>query len=222
MRKVQGDSNTTDVQKTAKDQTFEIRLYLKYTRSESVEEADRIATENEMLRVLEDADIEPTGIIYFENKSWQTSIIDDAIYGSKSVLRFTVKDISSTSGSGLIGSGDKIELNSQTVPLQIQVLGLSTESGFSMDTHTTDDGIVIYDPNSLINLGEFTVTYEQTDSIKAVVDALSTAGTATNCKIIRGANETKLTLHTGRTTTNGSYGEYERATTRFYAVGTWI
>ena len=112
VRKVQSDSNITDVQKTAKDQTFEIRFYIKYTRPEAVEEADRLATENEILRVLEIEDIEPTGVIYFESKSWNTSLIDDAIYGSRSVLRFTVKDISSTTAAGIIGSGDVLEINS--------------------------------------------------------------------------------------------------------------
>jgi len=147
VRKVQSDSNVTDVQKTAKDQTFEIRFYIKYTRPEAVEEADRLATENEILRVLEVEDIEPTGIIYFESKSWNTSIIDDAVYGSRSVLRFTVKDISSTTGSGIIGSGDKIELNSQATPTQIQILGLTTKSGFSITTHHDDAMAILYDPS---------------------------------------------------------------------------
>jgi len=136
VRKVQSDSNITDVQKTAKDQTFEVRYYMKYTRPEAVEEADRLATENEILRVLEVEDIEPTGIIYFESKSWNTSLIDDAIYGSRSVLRFTVKDVSSTTGSGIIGSGDKIEVNSA-----ISAIGsvtLDTGASGSVDSITVN------------------------------------------------------------------------------------
>jgi len=222
VRKVQSDSNITDVQKTAKDQTFEIRFYMKYTRPEAVEEADRLATENEMLRVLEDEDIEPAGIIYFESKQWNTQIIDDTIYGSKSVLRFTFKDITSTSSSGLIGSGDQIELNSQATPLSIQILALTTRKGFSIDTHYTDDRRDVYDPNLLIEFGEFTITYEQTTVIKAIIDGLSAIGNTNNGKIIRGGVETNFSFHVGQTNTSGSYGEIERATTTFYATGTWV
>ena len=222
VRKVQSDSNLTDVQKTSKDQSFEIRFYMKYTRPEAIEEADRLATENEILRVLETADIEPTGVIYFESKQWNTSIIDDAIYGSKSVLRFTFKDIDSTSGSGLIGSGDQIQLNSESTPLNIQMLALTTKIGFSIDPHVQDDRNTAYDPNQLIQFGEFTITYEQTTAIKTIIDALSLAGNVNNGKIVRGGVETNLSFMVGQTNTNGSYGEYEKATTTFYATGTWV
>lgn len=221
VRKSQSDSNTTDIQKTSKDQTFEISYYVKYTRPEALEEADRLATENEMLRVLELQDIIPTGIIYFESKSWSTTLIDDAIYGSKSTLRFTFKDISSTSGSGLIGSGDKIELNSQTTPLLIQVLGINTNIGFTIDTHTNDERNTIYDPNILQRYGEYTITYENTPAIKAVIDTLSRTGNINNGKLYSGGTPTNYSFMVGQTTTSGSYGEYEKATTRFYATGTW-
>jgi len=221
VRKVQSDSNTTDVLKTGKDQAFEIRFYMKYTRPEAVEEADRLATENEMLRVLENADIEPSGIIYFESKNWNTSIIDDAIYGSKSVLRFTVKDVSSTTGSGFIGSGDKIELNSQTTPVQIQILNISERKGFSIDTHFNDERVAQYDPNTLIKFGEFTITYERTSALKTLIDDLSASGTINNGKIIKGGSSTNLSFFVGQTTASGSYGEIEKATTTFYASGTW-
>jgi hypothetical protein len=222
VRKVQSDSNTTDVTKTSIDQTFEIRYYMKYTRPEAVEEADRISTENEMLRVLELADIEPAGKIFFESKSWNTQLIDDAIYGSKSTLRFTVKDIDTTSGSGLIGADDQIELNSEGTPLAIQMLSLSTRKGFSIDTHYDDERHDVYDPNHLIALGEFTVTYEQTPAIKAIVDSISVSGNSNNGKIIRGGTPTNFSFYIGQTSTNGSYGEIEKATTTFYASGTWV
>ena len=221
VRKVQSDSNTTDVQKTSKDQTFEIRYYLKYTRSESAEESDRLLTENEILRVLEVADIEPVGKIYFESKQWNTGIIDDPIYGSKSTLRFTFKDVSSTTGSGLIGSGDQIQLNSQGTPLSIQMLALNTKLGFTIDTHYTDDKLSTHDPNLREEFGEFIITYEQTTAIKTIVDGLSAAGNTNNGKIIRGGVETNLSFLVGQTTTSGNYGDLERATTTFYATGTW-
>ena len=221
VRKVQSDSNTTDVQKIVKEQTFEVRYYMKYTRPESAEEKDRLSTENEMLRVLEVQDIEPAGTIYFESKTWNTNIIDDAIYGSRSVLRFSFKDIDSTTGSGQIGSGDKIELNSESTPLSIQMLVLSTRKGFSADSHTTDDRKTKYDPNILIEFGEFTVTYEQTQAIKTIVDGLSASGDTNNGKIIRNGVTTNFSFLVGQTTSQGSYGEFERATTVFYATGIW-
>ncbi len=222
VRKVQSDSSITEVQKTSTDQTFEVRFYMKYTRPEAVEEADRLATENEILNVLQTADIEPTGIIYFESKQWNTTIIDDSIYGSRSVLRFSVKDITSTTGSGIIGSGDQIEVNSASTPLRIQILGLSTRKGFTVDTHHTDDRRAVYDPNHLIVDGEFTVTYEQTVATKAIIDTISASGSDNNGKFVRGGVETNFSFLVGQTTTQGSYGEIERATTTFYATGIWV
>jgi len=222
VRKVQSDSNTTDIQKTSKEQVFEIRFYMKYTRPEEIEEADRLATENEILRVLEVADIEPTSIIYFESKSWMTSIIDDQIYGSKSVLRFTVKDITSTSGAGLIGSGDQIELNSQGTPLVIQILGINTVQGFTVDKHYTDDRKAVYDPNQLVELSEFTLTYENSPSITASIKTISDSGVVNNGKIIRAGSGTNYAFYVGQTSTTGRYGEIETATTTFFATGTWV
>ena len=222
VRKVQSDSNTTDIESTSKDQTFEINFYMKWTRPEAIEEADRLATENEMLRVLENYDFLPTGKIFFESKSWNTSIIDDAIYGSKSTLRFTIKEVTSTSGVGYIGAGDKLELNSQTTPIQIQILAMNTKKGFSIDTHHTDDGKSVYDPFKIIEFGEYVITYTSTPAIDAVIDALSASAATNNGKLIRGATETKLTFYVGQSNKSGQYGSPERVTTPFYAVGTWV
>jgi len=222
VRKVQSDSNTTDVQKTAVDQTFEVRYYSKYTRPEAVEEADRLVTENEILRVLEDADIEPAGKIFFEQKSWSTQLIDAEIYGSKSVLRFTVKDITSTTGLGIIGAGDVIELNSEATPIQIQMLGISVREGFDIVSHTNDTKTLVYDPGVLIDLGEFTITYETTTALDTLIKGLSNTGVTNNGKIIRGGITTQFSFLVGRTTKSGTYGEVEKATTVFYATGVWV
>jgi len=222
VRKVQSDSNITDVQKTSQDQTFEIRFYMKYTRPEAVEEADRLLTENEILRVLEDEDIEPLGIIYFESKSWNTSVIDEAIYGSRSVLRFTVKDVDTTTGSGIIGSGDKIEVNSQTTPTQIQMLALTTRSGFSIIPHHDDEMAQVYDPSLLIEFGEFTITYETTTALDTLLDGLSKAGVTNNGKIIRGGVTTQFSFLVGQATKTGTYGEIEKGSRTFYATGIWV
>lgn len=219
--KVQSDSNTTDIQKTGIDQTFEIRFYMKYTRPEEYEEADRLATENEMVNVLENNDMIPVGIIYFESKNWSTNIIDDEIYGSRSVLRFTIKDYDPTNNVGIMGSNDKIELNSQTTPLPIPILNMSSVNGFNITQHTIDDNTIQYDPSALVRYGEFTITYKQTSSIKSVIDTLSKNGTINNGKMYRAGVPTNFSFLVGRTNTIGSYGDIEKATTVFYAVGTW-
>lgn len=219
--KVQSDSNTTDIEKTAIEQTFEIRFYMKYTRQEEFEEPDRLATENEMLRVLENNDFIPVGLIFFESKSWNTNIIDESIYGSRSVLRFTIKDSTPTGGVGVIGALDKIELNSQGTPLQIQILSINERKGFSIDTHTSDDRITQYSPERLIKFGEFTITYKQTPAIKAIIDSISASGDFNNGKIIKNGTPTNLTFNIGQTSSQGSYGDVEKATTTFYAKGTW-
>lgn len=221
VNKVQSDSNTTQIDKTNVEQTFEIRFYMKYTRPEAVEEADRLSTENEMLRVLETNDIIPTGLIYFESKTWSTNVIDDSIYGSRSVLRFTIKDISLTDATGIIGSGDKIELNSQTTPIQIQILGMSGRKGFTIDTHYSDDRQSVYDPSLRTTFGEFTITYKQTNAIKTIIEGLNDVGLVNNGKLIKGGVTTNFSFLVGQTNTNGTYGEVEKATTVFYATATW-
>lgn len=228
VRKVQSNSETTNITTETEEQTFEIRFYMKYTAPESVEEANRIATENELLARIVAKDWIPTGVIQLENKQWSTQIIDDQIYGSKSVLRFSIRDIDTTSGSGLIGVDDKLELNSGiSGTFQIQILGLNTNQGFSMDPHFNDTREKVYDPNQLIKHGEFTITYENTNAIQTAIKAINDLGVTNNGKYIRG-NSSDGTLQVqqfsfliGNTTTSGNYGDIERATTTFYATGTW-
>ena len=84
VRKVQSNSESTDITKITEEQTFEIRFYMKYTASESVEEANRIATENELLARIVAKDWIPTGVIHLENNQWTTQIIDCLLYTSPS------------------------------------------------------------------------------------------------------------------------------------------
>ncbi len=180
VRKVQSDSNITDVQKTAKDQTFEIRFYIKYTRPEAVEEADRLLTENEILRVLEIEDIEPTGIIYFESKSWSTTLIDDAVYGSRSVLRFTVKDISSTTAAGIIGSGDVLEINSE-----VSATGSVTldTGGSGSVTNITVNAITITNASVPFNVSLAQTAIDVAANINAFTSTPNYTAVAANAKI---------------------------------------
>lgn len=228
VRKVQSNSETTNITTETEEQTFEIRFYMKYTLPESVEEANRIATENELLARITAKDWIPTGVIHLENKQWNTSIIDDQIYGSKSVLRFSIRDIDTTSGSGLIGADDKLELNSGLgSQIQIQILSLNTNQGFNMDPHFNDSREKVYDPNQLVKHGEFTITYENTNAIQTAIKAINDDGLTTNGKYIRGNSsdgtlqEEQYVFLIGNTTTSGTYGDIERATTTFYATGTW-
>ena len=226
VRKVQSNSATTDIQKESEEQVFEIRFYMKYTAPESVEEADRIATENELLARITAKDWIPTGVIQLESKTWTTQIIEDPIYGSKSTLRFSIKDVDTTSGSGLIGADDKLELNSGIAgTFQIQILNLQTSQGFNMDPHFNDKREKIYDPNQLIKYGEFTITYENTNAIQNAIKLINDTGSGCNGRYIRGkgANQQikQFSFQIGNTTTQGTYGEIEKATTTFYANGTW-
>ena len=226
VRKVQSNSATTDIQKESEEQVFEIRFYMKYTAPESVEEADRIATENELLARITAKDWIPTGVIQLETKTWRTDIIEEPIYGSKSVLRFTIKDVDTTSGSGLIGADDKLELNSGLASVfTIQILGISTDQGFTMDPHFNDEREKVYGAYQLIKYGEFTITYENTNAIQNAIKLINDTGSGCNGRYIRGkgANQQikQFSFQIGNTTTQGTYGEIEKATTTFYANGTW-
>ena len=226
VRKIQSNSATTDITKVAEEQTFEIRFYMKYTAPESVEEADRIATENEILARITSKDWIPTGVIHLESKTWTTQIIEDPIYGSKSTLRFSIKDVDTTSGSGLIGADDKLELNSGLASVfTIQILGLNTDQGFTMDPHFNDEREKVYGAYQLIKYGEFTITYENTNAIQNAIKLINDTGSGCNGRYIRGkgANQQikQFSFQIGNTTTRGTYGEIEKATTTFYANGTW-
>ena len=85
----------------------------------------------------------------------------------------------------------------------------------------------IYDPNQLTKFGEFTISYENTNAIQTAIKAINDLGVTNNGKYIRGKTSDG-TLQTqqfsfliGNTSTMGNYGDIERATTTFYATGTW-
>src|SRR3972149_812694 len=143
---------------------------IKYTREEEFEEADRLVTEDEMLTLLENANIPPPGKIFFEQKTWNTTPIDEAIYGSRSILRFTFRQVLSTTGAGIVGAYNSFELDSSGLgsplsgPLSNQILRLTDVSGVTVDSHSIDTGQVQYDPRELVE-GELQITYESTPSI---------------------------------------------------------
>ena len=226
VRRVGSPSTTSDVQKTTVDTTFEIKLLLKYTREEEFEEADRLVTEDEILTLLENADIPPPGKIFFEQKSWNTSTTDSAIYGSTSTLRFTFRQILSTTGDGIVGAYNSFELDSDgsgsplSGPLSIQPLSISDVSGVTVDQHSIDTGQVQYDPRELRE-GDLNITYESTPDIDVLVDQLHTAREEFKGKLVRNGVPKNVLFLVGTSTRTSSYGEVEKVTTQFFVVGTW-
>jgi len=226
VRRVGSPSTTSDVQKTRIDTTFEIRLLLKYTREEEFEEADRLVTEDEILKLLEDADIPPPNKIFLEQKNWNTTVIDQEIYGSESTLRFVFQEVQSSTGDGFVGADNVFELDSlgQGIPLSgplvAQVLGINDTGGATVDTHSQDSGETQYDPRELKE-GELRITYENTAELEALIKQLTDDREEFEGKFVRAGVEQQVVLLLGNTTRTSKYTEIESATTDFYVVGTW-
>ena len=226
VRRVGSPSTTSDVQKTKIDTTFEIRLLLKYTREEEFEEADRLVTEDEILKLLEDADIPPPNKIFFEQKNWNTALVDQAIFGSESTLRFTFQEIISSTGDGFVGADNEFELDSLgegtplSGPLVAQVLGITDTGGATVDLHSIDSGQTQYDPRELKE-GELRITYENTAELEALVKQLTDDREEFEGKFVRAGVVQQVVLLLGNTTRSSKYTEVESATTDFYVVGTW-
>ena len=226
VRRVGSPSTTSDVQKTQIDTTFEIKLYLKYTREEEFEEADRLVTEDEILRLLEDADIPPPNKLFFEQKNWNTATIDQAIFGSESTLRFIFREIISSTGEGIVGEDNQIiidpigEGSPLTGPLTIQALAINNLSGATVDQHSVDDGRVQYDPRELRE-SELGVTYEASQATDAMIKQLTDDREEFKGILTRGGIQTNVLFLLGTSTRSSQYTEIERVTTQFFVVGTW-
>ncbi|HEC65431.1 MAG TPA: hypothetical protein ENI23_09060 [bacterium] len=219
--KISAESTNIDVQKTQNDVTFEIRFHVKYTRPEDVEEADTQTTEDIIRSTLEAADLPPTSKIFFEGKSWNRQYINADIRGSISTMRFTFRDVTSTTGDGLVGADMILELNSQATPTTIQVLNFTDTSGTTITTHYNDVGKAFYDPRYFID-GDFFIAYESTSAVEAVVKAIAGSGIENNGRLTRFGIPINLTFLLGQTTKSVDYSGVERATTRLAVTGTWI
>lgn len=226
VRRIGSPSTTSDVLATKIDTTFEIKLLLKYTRKEEFEEADRLVTEDEILRLLEDADIPPPNKIFFEQKNWNTSVVDRAIFGSESTLRFTFQEVISTTGDGVVGADNTFELDSLgelsplTGPLSVQILSLRDTSGATIDQHSVDDGQMQYDPRELRD-GELSIDYESTPDIDAFVKQVTDNREEFKGKLVRGGISEQVLLLLGSSVRTSKYTEVETVTTQFFVVGTW-
>ena len=226
VRKVGSPSTTSDVQKTQIDTTFEVKVLLKYTREEEFEEADRLVTEDEILKLLEDANIPPPDKLFFEQKNWSTTTIDTAIYGSESTLRFIYRKVQSSTGDGIVGADNEFELDSLgqgspiTGPLTVQILAFNDTSGATVDQHSIDSGEVQYDPRELRE-GEISVSYENTQQNSQLIKQLTDDREEFEGRITRNGVSQQVLLLLGSTTVTSQYTEVERATTQFFVVGTW-
>lgn len=217
---ISSDSNTTDVLKTQIDTVFEIRLLIKFSRRDEFEEADRIAIESEIIDLLEDFNVPPPNEIIFEQKTWNTSIIDAEIYGKRSVLRFTYRDFKSTTGDGIEGTANFIELFTDTNPLQIKMLSWDSSEGAVVDSHSIDSGERQYDPRELTEF-EIRVTYENTFEIESALKPARDTREEVNGRMTRDGVIRNFTFLIGNTTKAGRYTEIEKATTAFYVTGIW-
>ena len=220
--KTQPDSKATqDAVKYTITSAWEVRLYIKYTRPLGIEEDDRADIENEIVRVLEEADLEPEGKIFFESLRWSKSPLDQEIFGSISTLSLEIHDIVPIV-DGIIGAYDILELNSETpTPTRVQVLGYTVSSeGVSVESHQDDQLLTYYDPSIKREL-EFTITYLSTNTMDGIVNTASKGREEVKGKLVRGTVTQKYNFLIGNTTKLGQYADVEKSTTQFYVTGTW-
>ena len=220
--KTQPDSRTaSDPTKYTIKSQFEIKLYIKFTRSENAEQTDRAKIENEMIRVLEEADTEPIGKIFFESFTWSRTPLDQEIFGSISTLRFEYHDVVPIN-DGIVGAYDKLELNSESAtPTQVQILTYQVGGeGANIESHVDDELITYYDPSTKREL-EFTISYESSTAMDSIINTASKGRDEVKGRLFRGDVTSKYNLLVGNTTKSGQYGDTEKATTSFYVTGNW-
>ena len=220
--KTQPDSKlSTDATKYTITSAWEIRLYIKYTRQIGIEEDDRANIENEIMRVLEEADLEPKGKIFYESLNWSKQPLDQEVFGSVSKLRLEIHDVVPIK-DGIIGAYDILEVNSETpTPTQVQILGYTVNAeGSNMESHQDDELLTYYDPTVKKEL-EFTITYLSTNDMDTIINTASKGRGEIKCRLFRGDTTTKYNVLVGNTTKRGDYGDTEKSTTNFYVTGNW-
>ena len=220
--KTQPDSKaTSDAVKYTITSSWEVRLYIKYTRPLGIEEDDRADIENEIMLVLEEADLEPKGKIFFESLRWSKSPLDAEVFGSISTLSIEVHDVVPIE-DGIVGAYDILELNSETpTPTRVQILGYTVNSeGVSVESHQDDQLLTYYDPSTKREL-EFTITYLSTNTMDDIINTASKGREEVKGKLSRGNVNKKYNFFIGNTTKSGLYADVEKSTTQFYVTGTW-
>jgi hypothetical protein len=219
--KVQPESTDKNIQIVVDDNSFEIKVYIRYTRGLDLEESDQTTIETTILRTLAAADPLSASQIYSLGKNWnRTPLNSDDMYGSVSTLRVTIRDISSTSGVGILGSGMTLQLNSDSTPLNIVLLSSTNNDGTTLTSHHIDTGNQFWDPVEFES-GEFYITYENTLAIQSTIQSLASSGTEVKGQIIRNGVSTNYLFLVGDTTKAGQFDNIEKATTHIVVNGTW-
>lgn len=223
VHRVQPDSYNEDVIKRDRNFQYEIKVFIKYNTLPDVELTNQASIEDTMTSLLLSHDFQGNGKIFLETIGWNRIDLtsgEGSVYGSVSSVRLGVKDVTSTDGNGFVGAYNIMELNSNTTPVQFQVLNSSVKSGRGYVLHGDDNGIQVGDPTNYLQ-GEITLTYENTASLASLIQSLSLAGNTINCRFINGNTIYKYVILVGDTITSGGYSDVERATTRFTVNGTW-
>lgn len=219
--RIQPDSYTQDVVKTERNFAFIIRVFVKYNRLPNQEVDDQATIEDEISSLLLAQDFQGKGKIFLDTFGWSREDYNErGIYGSISSIRLGIKDVTSTDGQGYVGAYDILELFSNTSPVQIQILSSSFRDGIQLVAHSDDSGFLSRDP-AQFNPGDYTITYENTATLDALIKSTAQAWNTVQGRLIKGSTIYKLFFLIGDTTKDGSYSEIERATTRVTVEGSW-
>ena len=220
--RTQPDSFNEDVIKRDRNFIFEIRFFVKYIRLPDQEIIDMANVEDTISTLLLNYDFQGNGKIFQETTGWARSDLtsNNNIYGNMSTVRLGIKDVTSTDGTGYVGAYSLLELNSDTTPVQIQILNSTVKKGRNIALHADDSGLETGDPANYLQ-GDISITYESTLAINTLMDSLELAGNTIKGKLLNGSTIYKYVFLVGDTVTSGGYSEVERATTRFVVNGTW-
>lgn len=218
IRKIKPQGTQEDITTVTKTDGFEVKLHIRYTRDQEKEEQDQTTVENVILEALEGQDFGAVAL-FSESKTWQRQPLQK-LYGSTSTIMVTITDIASKSGSGIVGYTNKLELNSDGTPTQIQALRFEDNRGTTVDAHLNDAGVSYWDPISSEG-HSFNVTYESTTALDSIINTAADSKDEIKGKLLRGGTTTNYLFLVGKTTKQGQFDNIERATTTIYVAGTW-
>jgi len=212
-------TTSQDITDTTKTEAFEIKLHVRYNRSQADEEADQTTIENTILSAVETQDF-GTSYLFMESKRWQRSAIDGSrggVYGSESSIIITITEKTSTSGSGILGAETTLAISGGST---ITILALDQVEGASLVSHHQDTGEIFRDIGEF-ERGAITITYESTNSIDSEISTIRDTGDDKNITLTKKGTAKKFVVKFGGTTKRGQFDNIERATTALYVQGTW-
>ena len=218
VRKSQPQGSIQTITDTTKQEGFEVTLFIRYTRKQEDEERDQTDIEDIILSALEGQDFGASAL-FSETKTWQRSPLQ-RLYGVQSRIVINIIDKASTSGSGILGYTDIVELNSNLTPVQIKCLSYSEVHGAMIETHNNDTGLNLFDP-SVRSEHTITFTYESTLARDTLLKTLAESRDEVYGKMLRGGTTTNYKFYVGRITKSGQFDNIERATTTLYITDTW-